>query len=304
MTKREDLKFFDPQIELKEQAVAERLQFLPNSKIPLPSEVEISESGMCNRKCSFCPRSDPDYDHRNEFISYELHKKLCDELSEVNYKGLIIYSGFVEPMLDKQIYKLVNYDKITLPDSRVEMISNGDVLNEKRLKKLYDSGLDRLQISLYDGEDQHFKFTELGKKMNLTNEKYVLRARYLPEEKNFGITLSNRGGMLENAEYKIRPMKKKLEKKCFYPSYKFFLDYNGDVLMCSHDWGKKNILGNLKKEKFLDIWLCKKSEEARNKLNKSDRSLSPCNVCDVTGDLIGRKHHQAWLNLSKINEKK
>ena len=59
--------------------------------------------------------------------------------------------------------------------------------------------------------------------------------------------------------------------------------------MCSHDWGKKNILGNLKKEKFLDIWLCKKSEEARNKLNNSDRSLSPCNVCDVTGDLNRRR---------------
>ena len=53
MTKKEELKFFDPQIEVKEKAVAERLQFLPNSQTPLPSEVEISESGMCNRKCSF-----------------------------------------------------------------------------------------------------------------------------------------------------------------------------------------------------------------------------------------------------------
>ena len=303
MTKKEDLKFFDPQITIKEQAVAQRLQFLPNSNTPLPSEVEISESGMCNRKCSFCPRSDPNYDHRNEFISYELHKKLCDELAEVNYKGLIIYSGFVEPMLDKQIYKLVHYAKTKLPESRVEMISNGDVLNEKRLKKLYDSGLDRLQISLYDGEDQHRKYIKLGKKLNLKNDKYVLRARYLPEEKNFGITLSNRGGMLENAEYKISPRKEKLNKKCFYPSYKFFLDYNGDVLMCSHDWGKKNILGNLTKEKFLNIWLSKKTEEARAKLNVGDRSLSPCNVCDVSGDLIGRKHYEAWSNLKNLNEK-
>ena len=52
MTKKEELKFFDPQIEVKEKAVAERLQFVPGTKIPLPSEVEISESGMCNRKCS------------------------------------------------------------------------------------------------------------------------------------------------------------------------------------------------------------------------------------------------------------
>ena len=300
MTKKEDLKFFDPQIEVKELAVAERLQFFPNSKTPLPSEVEISESGMCNRKCSFCPRSDPDYDHKNEFISFNLHKKLCDELAEIDYKGLIIYSGFVEPMLDKNIYSLVNYAKTTLPESRVEMISNGDVLNEKRLKKLYDSGLDRLQISLYDGEEQHAQYIKLGKKLNLTNEKYVLRARYLPPEQNFGITLSNRGGMLQNAEYKIDPIKKKLEKKCFYPSYKFFLDYNGDVLMCSHDWGKKNILGNLNKEKLTDIWLSNKTKESRDKLLNGDRSLSPCNVCDVNGDLIGKKHYEAW---KEINEK-
>ena len=297
MTKIEDIKYFDPQISIKEQAVAERLQYIPNTRTPLPSEIEISESGMCNRKCSFCPRSAPDYDHINEFISFKLHKKLCDQLKEVNYSGLIMYSGFVEPMLDKNIYKLVNYAKTTLANARIDMISNGDVLNEIRLKKLYDSGLDRLQISLYDGKEQHLKFIELGKKLKLTNKKYVLRPRYLPEKQDFGITLSNRGGMLKNAEYKIAPRKEKLQKKCFYPSYKFFLDYNGDVLMCSHDWGKKNVLGNLKNEKFLDIWLSKKFTLAREKLNNADRSLSPCNVCDVKGDLIGKKHHEAWVNL-------
>ena len=297
MTKKEDIKYFDPQISVKEQAVAERLQFVPGTKTPLPSEIEISESGMCNRKCSFCPRSAPDYEHKNEFINFDLHKKLCDQLKDLNYSGLIIYSGFVEPMLDKNIYKLVNYAKTTLSKARIDMISNGDVLNEKRLKKLYDSGLDRLQISLYDGEEQHSKFIDLGKKLKLTNKKYVLRPRYLPEEQDFGITLSNRGGMLENAEYVIAPRKEKLRKKCFYPSYKFFLDYNGDVLMCSHDWGKKNILGNLKNENFLDIWLSEKFNLARQKLNNADRSLNPCNVCDVKGDLIGKKHHEAWKNL-------
>jgi len=35
----------------------------------MPSIFEISNSGMCNRKCAFCPRSDPNYKHVNEFIS-------------------------------------------------------------------------------------------------------------------------------------------------------------------------------------------------------------------------------------------
>ena len=297
MTKIEELKFYDPQIEFKKKAVSDRLQFIPNTKIPLPSEVEISESGMCNRKCSFCPRSEPNYNHVNQFIDFNLNKKLCDELSEFDFAGLFIYSGFVEPLLDKNIYSLVNYAKKTLPKARIEIITNGDVLNAKRLKKLYDSGLDRLQVSVYDGEEQHLKFVKLGKELNLKNDKYVLRARYLPEEKNFGITLSNRGGMMENAEYKILPRKEKLDKTCFYPSYKFFLDYNGDVLMCSHDWGKKNIMGNLKKEKMIDIWLSKKYKKSREMLSKANRSQSPCNVCDVTGDLIGREHNEAWKNI-------
>tara|TARA_B100000902_G_scaffold357043_1_gene371207 strand:+ start:44 stop:949 length:906 start_codon:yes stop_codon:yes gene_type:complete len=294
MINKSDLKFFDPQIELKQKAVGERLQFIPKTQIPIPSEVEISESGMCNRKCHFCPRSDPDFEHKNEFIEFSLFKKLCDELKELTFAGLFIFSGFVEPLLDKNIYKLISYAKKVLPKARIEIITNGDVLNQKRLKKLYDSGLDRMQISLYDGEEQHKSFINLGKKLNLTSEKYVLRARYLPEENNFGITLSNRGGMLENSEYKIPARHTKLSEPCYYPNYKFFLDYNGDVLMCSHDWGKKHILGNFKKEKLVDIWMSEKWINARKLLNDANRSINPCNVCDVTGTLIGKKHFQAW----------
>ena len=34
----------------------------------------------------------------------------------------------------------------------------------------------------------------------------------------------------------------------------FFIDYNGDVLMCSHDWSKEKILGNLNENNFFEIW--------------------------------------------------
>ena len=290
-------KFYDPQIDFKNRSIEKNLSFIKGTEFPLSSEVEISESGMCNRKCSFCPRSDPDYPDINEFISEKLHKKLCDELSELNYTGLIIYSGFVEPMLDKNIYNLISYAKKTNPQSRVEIISNGDVLNKSRLKKIYKSGLDRLQLSLYDGEDQFLKFKQLGEELNLSEFQYVLRKRYLPEEQDFGITLSNRGGMLENSEFKIPAVKEKLKEECTYPGYKFFLDYNGDVLMCSHDWGKKNILGNLNNMTFKEIWLSTKSMEARKKLNNADRSMSPCNVCDVNGTLIGSKHADVWKKI-------
>ena len=66
---------------------------------------------------------------------------------------------------------------------------------------------------------------------------------------SFGINLSNRSGNLNNAEYKIPEVKKALNKVCNYPAYTFFIDYNGDVQMCSHDWAKKYVIGNINNEK-------------------------------------------------------
>ena len=65
------IKFLDPSIERKKNLTEKNFQLLKNSKFPLPSEVEISESGVCNRKCSFCPRSAKDFKEVKEFISRE-----------------------------------------------------------------------------------------------------------------------------------------------------------------------------------------------------------------------------------------
>ena len=63
-----EIKFLDPSIERKKKITNKNFQLIEGTSIPLPSEVEISESGVCNRKCSFCPRSDPSYEDINEFI--------------------------------------------------------------------------------------------------------------------------------------------------------------------------------------------------------------------------------------------
>ena len=72
--------------------------------------------------------------------------------------------------------------------------------------------------------------------------------------------------------------------------------------MCSHDWAKKYILGNVSKEKIKDIWFDKKYMFARKKLLNADRNFNPCNKCDVSGELIGSKHSDEWLkNLDEKN---
>ena len=106
--KEKKIKFFDPNIKRKSEIIKNSLQFIKGTNVPLPSLVEISDSGTCNRKCSFCPRSDPNYQDIKEFITEKLHTKICKELSEHNYKGMLIYSGFNEPLLNKKIYNNIS----------------------------------------------------------------------------------------------------------------------------------------------------------------------------------------------------
>ena len=285
-------KFIDPNIKNKSKTVEDNIQlFMFNGeKLPLPTEIEISESGTCNRTCSFCPRSAKNFIDKKEFITNSLHEKLCIELKELNYKGTIRYSGFVEPMLDKNIFNLISMVRKYLPESNIEMVTNGDPLNLKRLKKLFVSGLNKILISAYDGKEESDKLEDLCIQANLTEKQYIVRHRYYSEEQDFGITLSNRSGLMVDAEFKIDALKEPLEKACYIPSYTFFLDYQGDVLMCPHDWGKKVVLGDLNKEKLIDIWFSKRFMGIRKMLNKSNRNFKPCNVCDVEGTFMGEKN--------------
>lgn len=289
--------FLDPNLKFKKNTLENRIQLYKykNLSLPLPTEVEISESGTCNRKCIFCPRSDPNFIDKKEFISQNLHTKLCIELKSINYSGTIRYSGFVEPLIDKNIYNLIKEVRNYLPSSNIELVTNGDPLNAERLKKLFSNGLNRILISAYDDKKNAEQLEKLCLELKLNKDQFIVRHRYLPENQDFGISLSNRAGQMANAEYKIAPLKEPLKKKCYIPSYSFFLDYQGDVLICGHDWGKKIILGNLNNESFLDIWFSKKAMTVRKQLNNSNRNFAPCNVCDVNGTLIGKKNSDLFI---------
>ena len=95
-------KFLDPNIDRKRTAINQHLEEsqTQTAKPPFFSLLEFNLSGLCNRTCVFCPRSNPEvYPNRNEHIPVELYEKIMGELAEVEYKGLILYSAFGEPLL-------------------------------------------------------------------------------------------------------------------------------------------------------------------------------------------------------------
>ena len=100
--------------------------------IPIPTWVELSLIDVCNRKCIFCPKSDPKvapdtYQRMNRNIIDKIH----DQLQEINFNGTISLCGYGEPLLHKDIGYIV---KKLSSVSTVEIITNGAVLSPKNLQ--------------------------------------------------------------------------------------------------------------------------------------------------------------------------
>ena len=55
------------------------------------------------------------------------------------------------------------------------MVTNGDALNIERTKKLFNSGLSTLLISIYDGKEEADKMEKLMKDCELDEKQYKIR---------------------------------------------------------------------------------------------------------------------------------
>lgn len=291
------MRVIDPNIARKnalQNAHLRRAKNLPDGS-PVFSHVEFSISGLCNRKCEFCPRADPTvYPNVNEYMSFLLYRKILEYLREINYTGRLSYSGFGEPLFHNEIVKFVSLSKEMIPNCILEILTNGDMLNSAILRSLFDAGLNTLLISMYDGPEQITYFKSLVSEAALNPEQVILRKRYLSPEDHFGIVLSNRAGMVNIRQLNVKALTEPMNNPCYYPHYRMIIDHNGDVPLCPHDWGKKLIIGNLNDEHVVDIWTGERMTHFRKRLSKGDRHFAPCNVCDVLGTLQGSEHFKAW----------
>jgi len=272
-------------------------------EVPLFDMVEFSLTELCNRTCNFCPRYDAKvYPNRDLHMDFGLYKKIICELGDIGYQDVIVYSGFGEPLLYKNIFEAIQLAREKCPEARIDLKTNGDFLNVENMKKLFEKGLSLLHISLYDGSQFIEKFEDMIEKAGLDEEHVKLRVRFLHEEEKYGLIISNRGGMV-NKEV-CPPLETPMNNCCYYPFYTFFIDFDGKVLLCPHDWGKKLVLADANNETLVEIWNSDKMNEIRARLNIRDRDFGPCDVCNVNGTMYGQKKYEAWqLYMAKKNEK-
>ena len=265
-----------------------------HNNIPKPTWVELSLIDVCNRKCVFCPKSNeniaPDtFQKMNRKIIDKIH----DQLSELKFSGTISLCGYGEPLVHKDIgYITEKLSKV----SKVEIVTNGDVLNPKKMQELYLSKASKVLVSMYDGPEQIEKFNKMTKQANVPEDFIILRDRWYDKYNDFGVKLTNRAGTIEVGDQN----KVNLNKECFYPTYQFLIDWNGDIFLCPQDWQRRVSMGNVMQETIFEIWTGKTLTKYRKDLLQGKRCSLPCTKCNADGTLLGKDHAKKWKLIYKM----
>lgn len=119
-----------------------------------PLVVQIFSIYACNLSCKFC-HFGLDKDKRPFICSHKvmdlsLYKKCIDDMSSFNRKiNLLRFCPTGEPLMDKNIIEMVEYAAKKQVAENIEILTNGLLLTNTLSRKLVESGITRLRISIY-----------------------------------------------------------------------------------------------------------------------------------------------------------
>lgn len=124
-----------------------------------PTTLMLEPVNYCNLKCPLCPTGQGLIKRKKEALSFENAKKIIDQLGpEIIHLRLWNWG---EPLLSKDFFRIVKYAKTY--NIFVNTSTNASFLNKENARKIVDSGLDELIVSL-DGasEKTYNKYRKKG----------------------------------------------------------------------------------------------------------------------------------------------
>lgn len=122
--------------------------------------IEIEISSLCNRDCSYCVQ--PLAQRKRELLSLKVVEKIATELGHIGFNGGIAFHQYNEPLLEKEhLFACIKVIKDNIPEAKLVLYTNGDLLTYKLFRKLIDVGIDEFHISCHGNGDKEWS-KEMG----------------------------------------------------------------------------------------------------------------------------------------------
>lgn len=246
-------------------------------------DVEITTN--CNKKCYLCPREKLTRTNRN--MTEETFTLLCEWLPE---KCNVFLAGLGEPLLHDSCTDFIS--KLHNSGRKTSIMTNGTLLTDEKINKLFSAGLDKLQISIIQKTDLEkiSYFTELipveYKNLVVFN---IIKEDKMPDASKellflktngwkYCIKLAhNRAGLLFPSEYG------KELKTCATFFCDTCINADGEIHVCSNDINGKHNVGTISSMTFGELIEYKKRFLGNRQI---------CPICAQCTDEYRLKHFE------------
>jgi hypothetical protein len=259
--------------------------------------INLETSYQCNRKCDYCPVSNSTRQTVQSYMSLDLIEKISIQLAEIRYEKEISLNLYNEPLLDEELEKKVKIIRGHLPWATLTLNSNGDKLQEARLKQLSNAGLNHICVTLHPQPYKSDSSSVLSRRIKKMIEKNAEDRKLLfnlndgcVEFDTHGLKVriqwpdwringTDRGGQIQN----YGSGKVKRTAPCVKPFREFTVFYDGEVQPCCESFHDNDklllIIANLNHTSIFDAYASSKLAAFRRSVFNFGAKSGICEFC-------------------------
>jgi uncharacterized Fe-S cluster-containing radical SAM superfamily protein len=268
-----------------------RYGFQGRLKREFPSQVVVDAAEVCNLACIHCPhpefKKSPHYS--GAFLEPALNAKMVDEVAE-HGRGHTLYIRYTsngEPLVHPGIYDMLDY-AVRRSGVFVTLTTNGTTMNEKRIRKLLESGLHLVDVSIDAVEEATYAAVRVNGRLPVTREnvRSLIRMKretgaatsiavsFVEQERNRGeagpferfwraegadrVVIrrlhSAAGGVPVIAHMMKREQGAAPRYPCLYPWERILLNPRGALAFCPQDWTHGSAIADYRGTTIREVW--------------------------------------------------
>lgn len=272
-----------------------------------PYIINIETTNACNLNCVMCPRKQSN--RKIGFIDFELFKKIVDESNKHGNKIYTLHKDG-EPLLHPKIIDMIKYIKTKSKGNTIYLTTNGHFLDESKAIEIIKLGVEKLNISVGAATPKTYEKVRGSRNLKLVEDNInrIIRIKKLMKSKKPHIVVQII--KMEETLNEINTFVKKWEKEDVkvsvwdflnwggekkdktmkwankrYPCYSLWLapviNWDGKVSICCIDWNCNEIIGDLNRNGFAEIWKSEKLKRYRKLHLKGEyEKIGLCKSCN------------------------
>jgi len=298
-----------------------------------PYTLTIEPTNVCNLRCPFCPTGKGEFGRPKGMMTFENYKRIIDEIGDYLVMAYLFLWG--EPLLNKDIYRMITYTQEKNIGTCIH--TNLTIFNEEDARRMVDSGLEYLTISLDGASQSAYVKYRRGGDFNkvIANLRLLVKTREKLRSSNpciewkFLVFRHNQHeieearklagklgvdafivepGMVEDESW--RPTiegycsedENPKANKCNWLWTHTVINWDGGVVPCCWIYHQTEDFGNIYKENFKNIWNNPKYQASRKLFSKKIQYSDYAS--GITTPCAGCVRFKNWLSAINLRGKK